>query len=311
MLNDPYQVEGTAGTAISTGEAKVNFEAQTNPAVILKWTAGTGTLSVGDTIDNSINGAQSTLVQILEGDSTAGTGLFNASNATAWSDSAQTLDDSPSAGDWSATYTVGSLVEFDYLIDCNDNATTGITIQQLYDYMNAKADEATIDTTPYDHREVMYWANGEANPLPLVGTATGSPNKFKTIRNVADTAGVALYNFTGGNSSIDFFTGNDGSTWTPSATVTLFVKVVEGDFVTNNPGARVGIHRQSDNSEIFNGITDAQGEVSTSFNYTSDVPVFIRVRDESFNYVKVPGTITSSGLNTTISTGDDDIYAAT
>ncbi len=301
MLPDNFQVQTTASTAISTSEAKIAWENQTNPAVILKWTGGTGTLAVGDTIDTTNNGAQSTLVQILEGDSTAGTGLFNASNATAWVDIAQTLSDTPSAGDWSATYTVGSLVEFDVLIDCNDNATTGATIQELYDYMNAKLDEATLDTTPFDVRESMYWANGGTDVLPLVGVSTGSPNTFKTIRNVGDSVGVAIYNFTGGNGAIDRFTGNDGSEWIPATTVNVTVHCERKDTGANIQGIQVLVTRISDGTDVSpTGTTNASGDYSFSFEYTSDLNVRIDVRKGTSGdlYLADDGvnTITANGM---------------
>ena len=82
-------------SALTLGDTTrtVAIEQQTasQPAVLLKWTGGTGTLAVGDIIDSTFNASQATCVEIIEGDSAAGTGIFDTANATAWSDSAQTL----------------------------------------------------------------------------------------------------------------------------------------------------------------------------------------------------------------------------
>ena len=136
-------------------------------------------------------------------------------------------------------------------------------------------------------------------------------NKFKTVRNVANTRGWIL---TGLNnlSQIDAYTDNAGVEFVPLTSVNITITVLEAeDFVTPIVGARVGIHRQSDNSEIVNDTTNASGVVSASFPYTVDVDVFIKVRQETEDYPKIPATITASGLTQTIAVSDDDIYTPT
>ena len=95
-------------------------------------------------------------------------------------------------------------------------------------------------------------------------------------------------------------------------TVTLKVTVLEPDFVTVNPGARVGIHlRIAPFTEFMNLVTDSNGEVESTHNYSADVEVFIRIRDEAFVYLKVPATITSSGILQTVAAADDSQFTPT
>jgi len=72
----------------------------------LSWTGGTGTLALGDIVTTTANTWQGEHIELLSGNSTAGTGLFAENNIT-FSDVAQTLSTS---GGWSATYTTSSSV---------------------------------------------------------------------------------------------------------------------------------------------------------------------------------------------------------
>lgn len=310
LLDDPYQVETTVATARTLGDTTntVAIESQTNPAVLLKWTAGTGTLSVGDTIDTTANAWQGTCVEIIEGDSTAGSGIFDSTNATAFSDVAQTIDDSPSAGDWSATYTTGSHTIYDWLIDADT-----LTAQELYDYMNAKADEHPLDNaTPTFFHSVVLWGRGNQG-LPIQGVGTG-PNTFKTVRNNStDQEGWAIYNLSGGLGAIEFYTDNAGNTFVPAATVTLSV-TVQDTTQTVIASARVRIE-DSSGTLITEGSTNGSGVYSDSFTYTGDLAVLLVVRKSSTGstrYIQaaIPGTITAGGFTQTVTLREDTIASA-
>jgi len=81
--------------------------------------------------------------------------------------------------------------------------------------------------------------------------------------------------------------GGAGGTISVLNTVTLDVLVVEGDFSTINVGSRVAIHlRVNPFTEFMNEETDGTGHAVETFNFVSDQDVFVRVRDEGFNYVK-------------------------
>lgn len=309
-LDDVYNVQTNPATAITLGDTTNNVQVENqgaNPASIIKFTGGSGTLTVGAVVNGASSGADGTVVEIIEGDSTAGTVLLDTRDGVNYTAS-ETLNEVGGGGDWSATFTGGSQVDFTWLIDAST-----LTPQELYDYFNAKFNEATLDVTAgKDMDDVAIWGRAE-HGLPIQGAVLGSPNKFQTVRNVALTEGWAVYNLGGvGLSGFTQYVGDDGTAFTPAATVTLTITVLEAeDFVTPVVGARVGIHRQSDNSEIVNDVTNASGIVSASFTYTADVAVFIRVRQETENYVKIPATITASGLTQDVAVGDDDIYTMT
>lgn len=297
LLPDIFQVETTQATAITLGDDTniVEIEQQTNPAIILKYVSGTGTLSVGDTIDSTANAWQGTVVDIIEGNSTAGTIILDSTNATAFSDVAQTLDDSPSAGDWSATYTTSSVLEYDWLI----NADT-LTAQQLYDYMNAKADEATLDiASPTFFDDIFLWSNSTTTVIPMLGDSI-SPNIFRTVRNVPDTTGWAIYGLSGGLGSIKEYISNDGTAFLPVATVTLTVHCERKDDNTDIQSVQIIIKRVSDGSEVDSGITNASGDFTSSFTYTVDVDVTIDARKST---LPIPRFFAEDAANTIVSTG--------
>lgn len=293
MLDDSFQDEATASNALTLGDTTntVSIENQTNPATLLKYTSGTGTLSVGQVIGNSLDGAEGTVVEIIEGDSTEGTVLMDTRNATTWPTSAHTLDNS--GGGWSATFTTGSIRSFTWLVDADS-----LTMQQLYDYFNAKADESPLDTaSPTYFDDVVVWGRAE-HGLPI----QGSGSKFKTVRNVTLTEGWAIYNTDVGG--VDFYTADDGSVFTPASTVNLTVNVVDKE---NSPiqSAQTAIYLSADDTELMNQDTTAGGIASTSYTYTGDVDVYYRVRksstgDTRYTPVSGTGTIESSGFSVTV-----------
>lgn len=120
-----------------------------------------------------------------------------------------------------------------------------------------------------------------------------------TVKNL-ETSDATTSSSTGGGSVVF------------ETTVNLTITVVEGDFTTVNPGSRVGIHlRISPFTQFMNEETDVSGIATETHNYTGDLSVFVRVRDELFDYKIVPATITSTGLTLTVAAEDDDTYTAT
>ena len=74
----------------------------------LSWTGGTGDLDIGDIVDSSTTAWQGKLLLITTGNSTAGTGVFEQQNTTAFVDGAQTLTETPAG--WVGTYTNTSVL---------------------------------------------------------------------------------------------------------------------------------------------------------------------------------------------------------
>lgn len=145
------------------------------------------------------------------------------------------------------------------------------------------------------------------------GANTWDLRNIKTANNTQDirfnhTTGLLTVNVLEGSSTFTTSDGGGGGTIDIVASNPISITVVEGDFTTVNPGARVGVHKQSDNSEILNVLTNGSGVASGTTSFAG--AVFIRVRDEAFEYKKVPATIVSgSGLTTTIAAEDDPVYA--
>lgn len=75
-------------------------------SIQLSWTGATGTLDIGGIVDTTANAWQGKFLHLVSGNSTAGTGVFEPQNATAFSDVAQTLNVGTT---WTgATYTTGT-----------------------------------------------------------------------------------------------------------------------------------------------------------------------------------------------------------
>lgn len=284
MLDDTFQSNGSASSARTLGDTThtVAIEQQTNSATLLKYTGGSGTLSVGNTVANSSNGATGVVAEILEGNSTAGTVLLNSRNGTAWPTGAHTLNNG--GGGWTGTYTASSVVNFKWLI----NAST-LTMQQLYDYLNAKLAENPLDTsTPSYMDTVIIWGRAEQG-IPI----QGSGSKFKTVRNVTQTEGWAIYNTD--LAGVDFYTGNDGTLFTPQALITITVTGV-----TLN--AQIYIATSGGTVLLNTAATTADGsfyKASVGYAWSGSVDIVFRARQLGYLPFESTQTI-GSATDTTV-----------
>lgn len=147
------------------------------------------------------------------------------------------------------------------------------------------------------------------------GPITWDLRNIVTANNTADirfnhASGLLTVNVLEGSTSFTTSDGSAGGTISVVSSVPIFVHVVEADFVTDVVGARVGIHKVSDNAEVVNLVTDANGEINTTTGETTPLNVIVKVRDEQFEFKRQPATIVSNtGLSLTISVEDDDVYA--
>jgi hypothetical protein len=130
------------------------------------------------------------------------------------------------------------------------------------------------------------------------------------------SANAAIYNNSGGSVTINAQGGSSGLTVLngsgASTTINNSVNVkVTAVTTTGTPisGARVFLETVSGGTDIFDGsdatsLTDASGEVSTTWNYTADVAVTGRVRKGSsspyYRTGQIVGTIGSTGFDVTI-----------
>lgn len=275
-LADTFQSETTQATAITAGAGITITEQATNPASVIKYTAGTGTLTVGAVVHGDTSGADGTVLEIMEGDSVAGTVLLDTRDGVNYTNG-ENLSEVGGGADWSATYTASSQKDFDWLIDGNS-----LGGQVIYDFLNAKLDEATLDVAGGDAMDqVLFWANQGTNALPVVGAILGSPNRFKTVREVNKTAGWLVYNTTLGNWTE--FTSNDGTVFTPQASVTINVTTQSTSTGNNIPNVPVSLYDDPvsiGDSPLANGLTNGSGLYSTSLSLSLpfDIQITARLR---------------------------------
>jgi hypothetical protein len=164
-------------------------------------------------------------------------------------------------------------------------------------------------------------STGHAIRITSTGTYTFKGNVFNSF-GADGTTSAAIYNDSGGAVTINVTEGGgtptvrngSGASTTVNNAVTLTVTVVNSSGVAIQ-NARVGIYKTSDNSEILNSLTNASGVVTTSFAYTADTGIYIRVRKTStgstryFNNESV-GTITAGGFSSTVTILADTIASA-
>lgn len=292
LSSDAFQVQTNAGTARTLGDTThavaINIGSVAQSFIIVKYTAGSGTLSVSDTITHSTSGGWSgTVKEIIEGNSTAGTIVVQRVGGT-FQDTSGTL--SNGAG-WTSTYTTSTLRSFKNGIDAQT-----LTMQELYDYLNAKMDEATLDTaTPTFFDQVLFWANGTSTPLPIVGTTLGSPNTFNTIRNSTTSEGWVVYNLGGaGLALVSSYISNNGTTFVPAITTTINITCTSVDTGNTIEGVRVYIDETTlIPPSLAQGETNGSGVYSVSLSLSLPFTINVRARRRGLTPFEVQTTIPS------------------
>ncbi len=299
LLDDSAISQSDQATAIAGGSGITVTQSVANPNSLITYSVGSGTLSATNTITGSPSGASGTVVEISDGDSTAGKTFLNSRNGTAFANG----DSLSNGAGWTATYTSDSEKRFTWEVDCVTKS-----IQVTYDYLAAKMAEATPDSIFLD---VMIWGQATRGQLMYSG-ASG----FYTVRN--NSQGVFLSKR--GAGTIAYFTANDGTTWAPSVATALEVNGVKtGSEPTNyvrcyietttggpeTPGT-ILMSEYADQSYGSEGFYKA----TQPYTYTSDQPVKIRARYKGYLPFEALGTITSAGLIVTAIWQTDSNYQA-
>lgn len=153
--------------------------------------------------------------------------------------------------------------------------------------------------------------SGHAIKITTAGTYTFDGMTFSGY-GADGTNNASVYNASGGLVTINV-TGTSsgltvrnsaGSSTTINNAVTLSVTVLNalGSPIQN---ARVAIYRSSDNVELMNSLTNVSGVATTSFAFTTDTAIYIRVRKSSTGTTRYvnndsSGTITSTGFSSTV-----------
>lgn len=308
MLPDTYQSESNESTAVSDGTQKVVFVESSSLAQshsIIKFTTGTGTLNVGNTVTGT-GGATGVVEEIIEGDSTGGTVILKTRNSTAYVNG-DSLTESGSSSDWSATYTNNSEKRFYWLIQAGTVGGTARTMQQIYDHFQAKLAEATLDTTDGWDKPIL---DGRAEyALPIQGVSLGSPNTFKTLRNTALTHGWCVSGLLS-LSQVSSYTANDGTAFGPATLTTLTVNGVKTGSEGGGQYVRCYIECLSGGPEtagtvlLNDNATQSYGsegyyKATADYSYVSDQPVKVRARYKGYLPFETNAVITSGGLTVT------------
>ena len=277
--------------AVADGTTKVTIIESTacNNHSLVKWTSGTGTLTSGDTIRQCATNLG--IVHIIEGDSCAGTGII-VSRTTTNVANCSTLC---TAGGWCATYTNSSELRFYYVYDAGAISCVDRTAQQVYDHQIAKLGEGTLDTTDSWCKPILWGRAEHAIPLQGVSCAGTICATFKTVRNVATTQGWGIIGLDS-LGKIDVFTSDDGTEFSPQASVTVTVTVNDenGNAVQ---GARVGVFTcpvSAGDTALLCGTTNACGVVTGSLTVAGDISANVRVRLKGYLPFETTGTISSS-----------------
>lgn len=160
--------------------------------------------------------------------------------------------------------------------------------------------------------------DGTNNPAGIEHTTTtGSPFSYDNLQFSANDNDV--FNSSGGAITINKTNGSNpatarnsgagSTTFQGSVSVSVTVKNPAGTAIQN---AQTAVYLSSDDSEVMNADTNASGVASTTFSGTTPAAVYIRVRKSSSGDTKyvsasATGTITSSGLDVTITLRQDTI----
>ncbi len=294
LLSDDFQVESSEATAVADGTSGADIiEAGANEHSIFKWENGSGTLGFGSSLVGNSSGATGQVLDIIEGDSTAGTAILITRSSSSFNAGAEILSEEDGGeGDWTATGVTASEQRYHWCIHAGNQGATPRSAQELYDHMQAKLAENPIDTADFFDDVVTAGRAEFANPYQGVGQ---SPNTFKTVRNVALSQGwcvAGLNNL----SSISGFTDNAGVLFAAAATVNLNVQV-DDENADGVEGVRVLIFITSSEVAITSGETNTAGLFTDVFSYISDVDVTIRARLKGFIPFEANGTIISTGLS--------------
>lgn len=281
-------VQTTQATALTDG-AGIVWNEDTNPSELFDFTLGSGTLAVGMILTFTPSGATGTITDSLDGDSVTGTLHLDTRNATAIANGDTFSRTGGTAGTFSGTYTNATTQPFSIHIDGNAKS-----YQTIYDYLAAKQNETTLSV---DGELIWEWCR-DTQTQPLYATGAS----FYT----EESSGKGLIILDGGAGTVDYFTDDNGVTWTPPSTVTLTVQVDDADGI-GIAGARVRIELDSDGSLVSNGSTNGSGLYTDSFTYTIDTDVLTKVRLKGYKNFRASGTITSSGLTIGVTLATDKI----
>jgi len=301
VCNDSYVVEATEATALSDGSTKITICGPVaTPHSIIKFTGGSGTLTVGQVV-GVCNGTcaptvYGTVKELSEGNSTAGTIVLTARTGSTFSGTLQEYCSGCLATklDWTGTFTTSSQTCYTWLMCAGQIGCTNRTMQQLYDSNKAKLHECPIDTAD-NWDDVKVWGESE-HPHPIRGVSGAGTGcvKFRTVRNVANTEGwvvTGLLNL----GQVDRFTSDNGTAFVPQQSFNITAKVTDSVSQNNVRCAGVWIEEVPTALPVIGqGTTNTCGEFTASYTGPSCQAAEIVVRKRGYVPVRVNITINSN-----------------
>lgn len=200
----------------------------------------------------------------------------------------------------------------------NFDVSTLTTSLALTEFKFTGSNNITL-TNATNYILTIEYSGGSAGNSLDVGRDASSPTasgNFSTYNGTTWTAvsgsDACFYLYTGGalilnitnNGGTPTYRNALGCSTTINNAVSLQV-VVKNSTGTAIQSARVAIYKVSDNSEITNTLTNISGIVSSSYAYTVDEPIYIRVRKSSTGTTRYinndsSGTILSTGFSATV-----------
>lgn len=237
-------VQTTQATAKSAGST-ITWNDETNPSSIIKYTGGSGTLAVGNTVTGGTSGADGVVTQIVDGNSTAGTVHLKTRDAVDFSGT----EGLGNGAGWTATLTASSQQDFSIWIDCQT-----LSLQTVYDYEAAIQTETTLTA---DGEKIWEWCRS-AQTQPVY--ATGS--SFYTEQS--NLKGVFLVD--AGAGTLDYMTDDADVQYEPPVSLTLTMTVKDQQ---EPPVVVVGAFAYIDDDNIspylMNTTTNASGIATTAY----------------------------------------------
>ncbi len=249
---------------------------------------------------------------------------------------ADTRPDYTSSGFGNMNVTGGAFRVFRNLATTSGHDYTGVTFDQgllINHVSNCAMDKCTfqngtqgtnvayIDSTRLgDFTDCTFQFNaGHAIRITSPGTYAFDGNLFTGAWGAIGSSDAMIFNDSGGLVTIDVGDGGTTVTYRNGAgastvvnnNVILIIKIndEDGDPVET---CQVAIYRVDDDTELMNKDTDVNGLAIESFNYSTDVDVYIRARKSSTGDTKyinasATGTIKNLGLDVTLILRQDGI----
>jgi hypothetical protein len=163
--------------------------------------------------------------------------------------------------------------------------------------------------------------SGHAIEITKPGTYTFDGNSFNSYGSTG-TGDAAIFNNSGGAVTIDLlnsatptFINGTSATTTINNNVKIDVNVLDSG-ASPISGANVAVFIASSDTNVLLSSTNVNGNANTTYNYSADENVYIRVRSSTtsvsprYTPTSTVGTITENGLNVTVTLFEDGIVAA-